>query len=206
MKFSDLQIGVEYGVIPSWQYSSQDKKNPMKVHRNDLIKATLVNLVKHDYMVYRSQNPDDSAFVKAKQGSRSVGYLVTALDERSNTPVYWLARPQDIVERWSVLEPRWAEQERLEKIQEERRLKEQEKLEAERKLRQEQRARLEKATVESLSSILGNRVNASNLRFDTRSTRDDSGNYKEINIVQLDIELAQILIEQVLEAREVIGQ
>jgi len=205
MKFQDLQVGVDYAVIPSWQYSSKDKKDPNRVRRNDVLQATLDNLTKYEYSVYRSQNPDDSAFVKAPQGSRSVGYLVSALDSHSNTRVYWLARPQDIVERWSVLEPRWAEQERLEKEQQEKARLEQERREQERKSAQEQRQRLEKATIDSLVSILGNRANNTNIRFDTRSGRDTQGNYKEINIVQLDVDVAQILIEKVLEAKEVLG-
>lgn len=206
MKFQDLQIGVEYAVIPSWQYSSKDKKDPMRVRKTDVLKATLVNLTKYEYAVYRSQNPDDTNFVKAPQGSRSVGYLVSALDERSsNTPVYWLARPQDIVERWSVLEPRWSEAERLEREQQEKQRLEQERREQERKQALEQRQRLEKATIESLVSILGVRANNHFIQFNTRSSRDNDGNYKEINIVQLDVDVAQILIEKVLEAKEVLG-
>jgi hypothetical protein len=205
MKFQDLQLNEEYAVIPSWQYSSKDKKDPMRVRKNDVLQAKLVSLTKYEYSVYRSQDPDDLAFVKAPQGSRSVGYLMSALDFSSNTKVYWLARPQDIVERWSVLEPRWAEAERLEREQQEKQRLEQEKREQERKNAQEQRQRLEKATIESLVSILGTRANNTNIRFDTRSGRDNEGNYKEINIVQLDVEVAHILIEKVLEAKEVLG-
>jgi hypothetical protein len=205
MKFNELQLGVEYAIIPSWQYSSRDKKDPNRVRRNDVVKATLTNLTKYDYAVYRSDNPNDTNFVKAPQGSRSVGYLVSALDDRNNTPVYWLARPQDIVERWSVLEPRWLEQERLEREEQEKNRLEQERREQERKTALEQRQRLERATIDSLVSILGTRANNTNIRFDTRSSRDTNGNYKEINIVQLDVEVAQILIEKVLEAKEVMG-
>lgn len=203
MKFNELQLGVDYAVIPSWQYSSRDKKDPMRVRRSDVIQSSLVNLVKYDYSVYRSQNVDDTNFVKAPQGSRSVGYLVS--DKDPNNPTYWLARPQDIVERWSVLEPRWAEQERLENEAREKQRLEQERREQERKTALEQRQRLEKATIDSLVSILGVRANSNNIRFDTRSSRDNNGNYKEINIVQLDVDVAQILIEKVLEAKEVMG-
>ena len=203
MKFNELQLGVDYAVIPSWQYSSRDKKDQMRVRRSDVIQSSLVNLVKYDYSVYRSQNVDDTNFVKAPQGSRSVGYLVS--DNDPNNPTYWLARPQDIVERWSVLEPRWAEQERLENEAREKQRLEQERREQERKTALEQRQRLEKATIDSLVSILGVRANSNNIRFDTRSSRDNNGNYKEINIVQLDVDVAQILIEKVLEAKEVMG-
>ena len=203
MKFNELQVGVEYAVIPSWQYSSREKKDPQQVRRSDVEKAELVNLIKYEYKVYRADKSDHPEFVKAPQGSRSVGYLVTAKD--GNQSVYWLARPQDIVERWSVLEPIWAEKERLEREEHERAKLERERAEEQRKLVLEQRARLEKATLDSLQSILGGRANASTLYFDTRSTRDNNGNYKEVNTVRLDLELAQILIEKVLEAKEVIG-
>jgi hypothetical protein len=203
MKFNELQVGVEYAVIPSWQYSSREKKDPQQVRRHDVEKATLVNLTKYEYKVYRSDNANHPEFVKAPQGSRSVGYLVSAIDGNQN--VYWLARPQDIVERWSILEPIWAEKERLEREEHERAKLERERAEEQRKLVLEQRARLEKATLDSLQSILGGRANASTLYFDTRSSRDNNGNYKEVNTVRLDLELAQILIEKVLEAKEVIG-
>lgn len=203
MKFNELQVGVEYAVIPSWQYSSRDKKDPQRVHKSDVEKATLVNLTKYEYKVYRSDIQNHPEFVKAPQGSRSVGYLVTA--KNGTQDVYWLARPQDIVECWSVLEPRWAEEERKLNEEREKAKREQEQRDLERKFAQEQRARLEKSVLDSFQSILGGRGNSNNLKFDTRSIRDQQGNYKEINIVQLDIELAQILIEKVLEAREVIG-
>lgn len=203
MKFNELQVGVEYAVIPSWQYSSRDKKDPQRVHKSDVEKATLVNLTKYEYKVYRSDNANHPEFVKAPQGSRSVGYLVTA--KNGTQDVYWLTRPQDIVERWSVLEPRWAEDERKLNEEREQAKREQEQRDLERRMVQEQRARLEKSVLDSFQSILGGRGNPNNLKFDTRSIRDQQGNYKEINIVQLDVDLAQILIEKVLEAREVIG-
>ena len=202
MKFNELQLGVEYGVIPSWQYSSREKKDPHSVRKHDVEKVTLVNLTKYEYKVYRSNIQNDPEFVKAPQGSRAVGYLVC--DNRP-TPTYWLARPQDIVERYSILEPRWLEAEKKEREAQERQKREQEEREAQRKLALEQRARLEKATLESLQSILGGRANSLNLRFDTRSSRNSNGDYKEINVVQLDLDLAQMLIEKVLEAKEMVG-
>ena len=203
MKFNELQVGVEYAVIPSWQYSSREKKDPQQVRRQDVEKAELVNLTKYEYKVYRADKADHPEFVKAPQGSRSVGYLVTASD--GNSQVYWLARPQDIVERWSILEPIWQEKERIQREAEAQAKLERERAEEQRKLVLEQRARLEKATLDSLQSILGGRANPMNLSFDTRSGRDNNGNYKEINTVRLDLELAQILIEKCLEAKEVLG-
>jgi len=204
MKFNELQVGVEYAVIPSWQYSSREKKDPNQVRRNDVEKTTLVNLTKYEYKVYRADRADHPEFVQAPQGSRSVGYLVTASDGM-NSPVYWLARPQDIVERWSVLEPIWQEKERLEQARQAEEKRKREAEEAQRQLILENRARLEKSTLESLQAILGGRANPQNLSFDTRSSRDSNGNYKEINTVRFDLELAQILIEKCLEAKEIVG-
>ena len=49
MKSADLKIGVEYGVIPSWDYSSNEKKNPETTRRRDVTKAELVSLDKYTY-------------------------------------------------------------------------------------------------------------------------------------------------------------
>jgi len=203
MKFNELQVGVEYAVIPSWQYSSREKKDPNQVRRNDVEKTTLVNLTKYEYKVYRADRADHPEFVQAPQGSRSVGYLVTASD--GNSQVYWLARPQDIVERWSVLEPIWQEKERLEQARQAEEKRKREAEEAQRQLILENRARLEKSTLESLQAILNGRANSNNLRFDTRSSRNANGEYIERNVVVFDIELAQILIEKCLEAKEIVG-
>jgi len=80
MKFSDLIAGHDYAIIPSWQYSSRHKKDPNRVRKGDVVKANLVSLTKYEYKVHRSHQPDDSGFVKAKQGERAVGYLVTATE------------------------------------------------------------------------------------------------------------------------------
>ena len=54
MKYSELSAGHEYAVIPSWQYSSRDKKDPNQVRQEDVIKATLVSLTKYEYRVHRA--------------------------------------------------------------------------------------------------------------------------------------------------------
>jgi hypothetical protein len=110
MKSAELQVGVRYGVIPSWDYSSADKKDPTKVQRRNVANSALVSLEKYEYKVYRSDNPDDAQFTPAPKGSRSVGYLVRSSDWAGNGStgdIYWLARAQDIVAEYATLETRW---------------------------------------------------------------------------------------------------
>ena len=60
MKSGDIKVGTIYGVIPSWDYSSADKKDPTKVQRRNVANAELVSLEKYEYKVYRSDNSDDA--------------------------------------------------------------------------------------------------------------------------------------------------
>ena len=64
MKSSDLKLGVEYAVIPCWQYSSADKKDASRVQRGSVMKAVLVSLDKYEYQVYRSVDVSDPNFIK----------------------------------------------------------------------------------------------------------------------------------------------
>lgn len=203
MKYDSLKLGVEYAVIPAWQYSSKDKKDPNRVVREAVIKATIVNLDKYDYVVYRSHNEHDGSFVRAQKGSRSVGYLVKTNDINAT---FWLARPQDIVAEWASLEPRWKEEERLELERAEQDRLEREERELKRKLLEEKRQRVEKATLDSLHAILGNRMRNDSVIFDTRTRITLDGNYSEKLTVQFDIDIVEVLIETVLQAKEVIEQ
>ena len=206
MKSSLLNPNVEYAVIPAWEYSSQDKKDPLRVQRNHVAKAKLVSLKKYEYKVYRSNDVNDPAFELAQQGSRTVGYLVESDTWVSNgqSKIVWLARPQDIVEAWSVLEPRWAEAERLEREQQARQQAEREKAEEERRLANEKRERIEKSMREALAGILGNRVTENTIRFETNNMRI-GGEYKSVNVVSIEMGLVETLIEKVLEAKDLVG-
>ena len=202
MKFSDLIAGHDYAIIPSWQYSSRDKKDPDRVRKNDVVKANLVSLTKYEYRVFRSHQPDDSGFVKAKQGERAVGYLVVA--KENNQDMYWLARPQDIVALWATLEPRWNEEERLEREERKRAEQEQQRREEERRIAQANKERMETSLRDTLTGILGNRVTPQSVQFDTNNVRVNN-EYKTLAVVQVELSLMETLIEKVLEAKDLVA-
>lgn len=201
MKSSEIQLGHDYAVIPSWEYSSQDKKDPQRVQKQHVAKAQLVSLTKYEYKVYRGDTATDPEFVKAQQGSRTVGYLVKSDKWAGNgyAEIYWLARPQDIVAMWGVLEPRWAEEERQEKEREKQQALEQQKREEERKLSEEKRVRYETSTRDALRAIIGaNRVTDKSVQFNTR--------YSDTHAtVELTTDVFNLLLEKVLEAKDMVG-
>lgn len=200
MKQAELKVGIKYGVIPSWDYSSADKKNPAKAQRRDLSKAELVSLDKYAYEVYRSENPNDATFKPAPQGSRSVGYLVKS-DSFGNT-LYWVSRPQDIVAEYSSLEERWTQEEEAERIRlEVERKQREERQRLEREL-QERADRVAKAVKDSLRTIIGNRVDG--IELSSRNKRNEQGEYVPTYRFDLDLSLMQVLVEKVLEARDMV--
>lgn len=203
MKFSELVAGHDYAVIPSWQYSSRDKKDPNQVRKGDVVKATLVSLTKYEYKVHRAYQPDDVGFVVAKQGERAVGYLVSANIEQNQT-MYWLARPQDIVAMYATLEPRWNEEERREQEERKRLQEEAQKREEERRIAQANKERMENSLRDTLAGILGNRVTPQSVQFDTASVRFNN-DFRTIAVVQLELSLVESLIEKVLEAKDMVA-
>jgi hypothetical protein len=204
MKFSDLKVRTEYAVIPAWDYSSQEKKNPDSVKRSQVAKAELVSLDKYEYVVYRSDNGSDPMFKPAPQGSRSVGYLVRSTDWAGggNAVVYWLARPQDIVAIYATLETRWAEQERIEIETELRRKAEREERERKEREMLDRQNRLAESCMQGLRAILGDRV--SGIRSDVSNRRTNDG-YQPFAHFDVDVVTMQILIEKVLEAQEAVA-
>lgn len=207
MKSTDLKVGVEYAVIPAWDYSSAEKKNPEKVERRFVSKAKLVSNTKYDYKVYRSDVADDQNFVPAVKGNRSIGYLVASEDYQNsgqaNGTIYWLARPQDIVAEYATLEPKWAEKELAEKIEKERRESEAKEYERKQREAKEYQERVSQSLLDSLRSIIGDRV--SGVRFDTNNRRDNAGNYMPVSEITIDLKTMGILIEKVLEAKDLVG-
>jgi hypothetical protein len=207
MKSQELKAGVEYAVIPAWDYSSKEKKNPDTVERRYVAKAELVSLDKYEYKVFRSDTATSSNFVPAPKGARSVGYLVKSADfadtSRGINEIYWLARPQDIVAEYATLEPKWAQRELQEKIEQEKR--EAERLEYERKQKEAQDYvnRVSESMRDSLKSIIGDRINA--VRIDTHNRRDANGNYLPTAEITLDLKTMGFLIEKVLEAKDLVG-
>lgn len=206
MKSAELKIGTNYAVIPAWDYSSSDKKNPDRVQRNHVAKATLVSTAKYEYKVYRSDKQDDQQFQPANKGSRNVGYLVCSDDYitsgQTTSTIFWLARPQDIVAEYATLEPKWAERERQELL--ERQKQEAEQKERERKQREarEYHERVANSLIASLKSIIGDRAN--NISVDQRN-RKVGNDYVEVSEITIDFKTMSILIEKVLEARDLVG-
>jgi vacuolar-type H+-ATPase subunit I/STV1 len=206
MKSADLKVGIKYGVIPSWDYSSSDKKDPTKVQRRAVSNAELVSLEKYEYKVYRSDNPDDAQFTSAPKGSRSVGYLVKSSDwagSGSTGDIYWVARAQDIVSDYATLETRWNGEEAEEKLREAQWKAEREAKERQEKIDQETAQRSIDAVKESLRSIIGNR--ADKLDFEIRNRRQENGDYKLSGACTIDVRTLQSLIEKVLEARDMVA-
>jgi len=116
MKLSELTIGTEYAVVPSWTYSNRSARDVDTVRENDVVRATLLELTKYEY---EPSNRKDSAgsFVKAQTGNRSVGVLVKATDSNGKD-VYWTTRLADIIAPYAVLEPKWLQANSAEKERE----------------------------------------------------------------------------------------
>lgn len=123
MKLSELTIGKEYAVVPSWTYRQKSARDVATVQESEVVKATLVSLDKYDYQP-SSRRSNPAEFSLAQAGERSVGVLVKAVDSQGSD-VFWTSRLADIIAEWSALEPRWAnaklEQERREREEQERR-------------------------------------------------------------------------------------
>jgi hypothetical protein len=206
MKSAELKIGIKYGVVPSWDYSSADKKNPDKVQRRAVANAELVSLEKYEYKVFRSDTPDDVQFTSAPKGSRSVGYIVKSSDwagSGAQGDIYWVARAQDIVAEYATLETRWTAEEAEEKIREAKWKAEREAKELQEKIEQETAQRSIDAVKESLRSIIGSR--ADKLDFEIRNRRQENGEYKVSGACTIDVRTLQSLIEKVLEARDMVA-
>lgn len=124
MKLSELEIGKEYAVVPSWTYSSRGARDINTVRERDVVKATVISKDKYEYEAsHRKDSP--SGFTKAQSGNRSVGVIVKATDN-NGTDYYWTSRLADIVALYSDLEPRWAQRQSEEqKREEEERIKRQ---------------------------------------------------------------------------------
>jgi hypothetical protein len=125
MKLSELTVGTEYAVVPSWTYSSKSARTVDTVRENDVVRATLLELTKYEYEP-SNRKSDTGSFVKAQQGNRSVGVLVKATDTNGKD-VYWTTRLADIIAPYAVLEPKWLqansaekERERIQKEQQEK--------------------------------------------------------------------------------------
>lgn len=205
MKFADLIIGTEYGVIPSWEYSSRSKKDPTTVQRRNVARATLVSLEKYEYQVYRSEQADNSNFKLAPKGTRSVGYLVKSSDwvdaNNPNREIFWIARPQDIIDEYVDLEARWVVQEREEKLREEEQRKARE--EEERKEREEfaKQQRIVDSCTKALVAFIGSEQVSKNVNAEV-NRRYVHGEYRTQATFQLNAVAMQLLIEKILQIQD----
>ena len=125
MKLSELTIGTEYAIVPSWTYNSRSARDVDSVRENDVVRAELISMDKYEY---EPSNRKTSAtdFTKAQAGNRSVGVLVKALDSNGKE-IFWTSRLADIIAPYAVLEPKWkalnSAQEAKEREQQEQRRK-----------------------------------------------------------------------------------
>lgn len=105
MKLSELTIGTEYAIVPSWTYNNRSARDVDTVRENDVVRATLLELTKYEY---EPSNRKVSAtdFTKAQAGNRSVGVLVKALDSNGKE-IFWTSRLADIIAPYAILEPKW---------------------------------------------------------------------------------------------------
>jgi hypothetical protein len=145
MKLSELTIGTEYAIVPSWTYNSRSARDVDSVRENDVVRAELISMDKYEY---EPSNRKDNAgsFTKAQAGNRSVGVLVKALDSNGKE-IFWTSRLADIIAPYAVLEPKWKA---LNSAQE---AKEREQQETRRKL-EAHRAKVQAEVERSTGSII----------------------------------------------------
>lgn len=194
MKLSELNIGTEYAVVPSWNYHSTSRKSrdPLQIREDDVVKATLISKDKYNYEPSHPKT-DSANFTLADSGERSVGVLFKGVDN-SGQDVYWTSRLADIIAEWSQLEPRWnsekqaqAEQERIER---ERYEKEQRHVE---QVKQEvERCRV--SVAETVRELIGNSADVS---VETNGWRSEMK-----GVVTLGLKEFQQLVELAVAGRE----
>lgn len=185
MKLSELTVGTEYAVVPSWTYSNRSARDVDTVRENDVVKATLLELTKYEY---EPSNRKDSAgsFVKAQAGNRSVGVLVKATDSNGKD-VYWTTRLADIIAPYAVLEPKWSQANQAEKERERKQKEHQEKVYAHKKQVSAEVERSTGSIIQTSKELLG---------AGTYVTVDTEGydlDYK--GVVKLSIQEFEALIE-----------
>ena len=105
MKLSELTVGTEYAIVPSWTYNSRSARDVDSVRENDVVRATLIELTKYEYEP-SNRKTTATDFTKAQAGNRSVGVLVKAVDS-NGAEIFWTSRLADIIAPYAVLEPKW---------------------------------------------------------------------------------------------------
>ena len=153
MKLSEIKLNGDYAIVPSWTYNNKGSRDVSTVRENDVVKATVISLDKYEYEPSnRKQSFAD--FTKAQAGNRSVGILVKATDN-NNTDFYWTSRLADVVEEWSVLEPKWKAKQ---SVEEEEQRKREEQANKEREIRrkvEEEVERSRNSVITTAKELLG---------------------------------------------------
>lgn len=195
MKLSELAVGKEYAIVPSWTYSSKSARDVNSVRENDVVKATLLELTKYEYQPSQRQQ-NTTGFRKAEAGNRSVGVLVKGVDN-NGSEFYWTSRLADIVAEWSVLEPQWNNK----KLQQE----EQERIQQEKQNRvRELRRKVDEEVNRSRNSVLASakELLGANTFVDVNTSGYDE-DYRAV--VSLSLSEFERLIEMSYEGKAVIG-
>lgn len=162
MKLSEITVGTEYAVVPSWTYNNQSARNVDTVRENDVVKATLVSKDKTEYDS-GSRYSDVSSFRPAKEGDRSIGVIVKGVDN-GGADIYWTTRLADIVAPYANLEPKWNKQ-KLDEAQKQAEEAERQKKEKERERQiDEEIARSRNSIITTCKELLNN----SEVQVDTR--------------------------------------
>jgi hypothetical protein len=185
VKLSELTIGTEYAVVPSWTYSNRSARDVDTVRENDVVRATLLELTKYEYEP-SNRKSDSGSFVKAQAGNRSVGVLVKATDSNGKD-VYWTTRLADIIAPYAVLEPKWSQANQAEKERERKQKELQEKVYAHKKKVSAEVERSTGSIIQTSKELLG---------AGTYVTVDTEGydlDYK--GVVKLSIQEFEALIE-----------
>ena len=192
MKLSELTVGTEYAVVPSWTYSNRNARDVDTVRENDVVRATLLELTKYEYEP-SNRKSDVGSFVKAQQGNRSVGVLVKATDSNGKD-VYWTTRLADIIAPYAVLEPKWSQANQAEKERERIQREQQEKVYAHKKKVSAEVERSTGSIIQTSKELLG---------AGTYVTVDTEGydlDYK--GVVKLSIQEFEALIEMAYAGKD----
>ena len=192
MKLSELTIGTEYAIVPSWTYNNRSARDVDTVRENDVVRATLIELTKYEY---EPSNRKTSAtdFTKAQAGNRSVGVLVKATDSNGKD-VYWTTRLADIIAPYAVLEPKWSQINSAEKERERIQRELQEKVYAHKKVVSAEVERSKGSIIQTSKVLLGDKTYVS---VDTEGYDLD---YK--GVVKLSLQEFEALIEMAYAGKD----
>jgi hypothetical protein len=153
MKLSELSVGTEYAVVPSWTYNSRNARSVDTVRENDVVRATLIELTKYEYEP-SNRKTTATDFTQAQAGNRSVGVLVKAVDN-NGAEIFWTSRLSDIVAPYALLEPKWKAINSQQEAQEREQREQQNKVHAHRTKVQAEVERSTGSIIQTSKELLG---------------------------------------------------